>query len=251
MLIFKGILNIQKSLPEVEEVSEEELNEQLKLEMEQKRKRKRTIWTIVISCLVIVITTIILLFTVGQTWLRDNYIGHTTKSLLNVEWVTSTYGYPGITVETPKVLTRREKENNFLEDGVIKEKTIFSYGSLLENFNIILLTLTFDKDAPELISPFLDSQIKDLEKIGIQNFIIKEEDYQLQNQMKGKKIHGSADWFIAGSQLKQRIYIQILGFQQNGAYQQLLLMHNEKDENAKLIVDRIIKSIELQNISQQ
>jgi len=251
--IESSILDIQKSLPEVEDISEEEENELLRLELEKKRKRKRTIWTIFFSLLAVVLISATLLLTVGMTWLRDNYIGHSTKSLLDVEWVTSTYGYPGITIETPKVLERKEQDKNFLEEGIIKDKAIFTYGSVLENFNVVLLTLTFDQKEPEtdFTSPFIAQQIKDLEKIGVTNFIMKEDDYQLNNEMKGKKIHGSADWVAVEGKFKQRVYIEILGFSQKGACQQIMFIRNDKDENAKLLVDRMIKSIELQNISQQ
>jgi hypothetical protein len=248
--IEKTILNIQKSLPEVEEVSEEELNEQLKLEIEQKRKRKRTIWTIVISCLAIVITTIILLFTVGQTWLRDNYIGHTTKSLLNVEWVTSTYGYPGITVETPKVLSRLELDKQLQLPGM-HEMSVFQYGSLFENFYIVVGSTTYNQEVELNLEGAVEGQLKMMEQFGLQNMLLKTDDYQMQGGMEGKRTHGSVDYIDAISKIKTKLYFQSLVFKQNQAIQNATFIHAVNDENAKLIVDRIIKSIELQNISQQ
>lgn len=248
--IESSILDIQKSLPEVSEVSEDEINEQMRLELEQKRKRKRTIWTIVISSLVIVLTAIILLFTVGQNWLRDNYIGHTTKSLLNVEWTTSTYGYPGVTIETPKVLMRLNTDKQLQLPG-IQEMATFAYGSLFENFYITINTTTYNQEVELSIEGAVEMQLKIMEQQGMQNMLLKTDDYQLQGGMEGKRVHGSVDYVEPISKIKTKMYFQSLVFKQNQAIQQIMFLRNDKDENAELLIDRMIKSIELQNISQQ
>lgn len=245
------IVDIQKSLPEVEDISEEELNEQLKLELEKKRKRKRTIWTIVISCLVIVLTTIILLITVGQTWLRDNYIGHTTKSLLKVDWITSTYGYPGITIETPKVLERVDLDKQLQLPG-LQEMSVFQYGSLLENFYIVVSSSLFNQEVELNIDGAVEGQLKMMEQqYGFQNMLLKTDDYQLQGGMEGKRTHGSVDYVEPITKIKTKLYFESLVFKQNQAIQNLMFIRAENDENAALIVQRMIKSIELQNLSGQ
>lgn len=245
-----SILDIQKSLPEVEEISEEEENEQLRLELEKKRKRKRTIWTIFFSALALVIIAATLLLTVGMTWLRDNYIGHSTKSLLDVEWVTSTYGYPGITIETPKVLERFPIDKQLQLEG-LHEMSMFSYGSLLENFYIIVSSTTYKQGVELNLEGAVEGQLKVMEQQGMQNLLLKTDDYQLQGGIEGKRVHGSVDYVDPISKIKTKMYFQSLVFKQNQAIQQLMFIHNIDDENAKILVDRMIKSIELQNISQQ
>ena len=49
-----------------------------------------------------------LIYFKGFDYVKDNFLGHPTKDLVEGEWVYSEYGNPGVRVETPKVLKRMD-----------------------------------------------------------------------------------------------------------------------------------------------
>ncbi|UWX54817.1 hypothetical protein NYZ99_18890 [Maribacter litopenaei] len=92
------------------EPTEEELMQQAEyLEELSRRKQKRKL-VIGLSTLagIIVLGVVIAGFKYGFTYLKDSVIGHPTKELLEGEWISSSYGFPPIILETPKVLVRQE-----------------------------------------------------------------------------------------------------------------------------------------------
>ena len=87
--------------------------------------------------------------TKGFDYVKDNILGHPTKELLESEWVKSEYGNPGIIIETPKVLKRIDLTKSLPKNGMalIKDMNSFAYGSVLDNFYLMVSTYKYKQDS--------------------------------------------------------------------------------------------------------
>ena len=86
-----------------------------RLQKLKKQKRVRIITTIGIVCGMLMLSILSLLYFKGFDYVKDNFIGHPTKDLVDGQWVYSEYGNPGVKVETPKVLKRIDANLNHLD----------------------------------------------------------------------------------------------------------------------------------------
>ncbi|NJM79629.1 MAG: hypothetical protein HC854_08515 [Flavobacterium sp.] len=174
----------------------------------------------------------------GINYVRENWLGHNAKSLLNEEWITSEYGDPAIIVATPKVLKRLsdERVQNNLPSHV-KANAKFSYGSLLDNFSIMLSTTAF-KDTTSLdMERALEINLKQLEILGAKNITVNKEDYEDPKGLKGKMASGTFMAMIPIENEDQYMSYQIFVFAQPGGAQELFLVYRNEDEYAKKIME--------------
>lgn len=179
--------------------------------------------------------------TKGTDYIRENWLGHNAKSLLNETWVTSDYGDPAIIVSTPKVLKRivDERIQNNLPSHV-KATSKFEYGSMLDNFSIILNTTAY-KDSTSLdLDQALERDLRALEGYGAQNIIVKNEDYEDPKGLKGKRAYGTFTALNPIENEAQKMGYEILVFAQPSGAQELFLMYREDDKYAREIMDRVI-----------
>jgi regulator of replication initiation timing len=140
--ISNSIVTIHQSIPEiVEENDELELwNEQQKekarLEKLKKQKQQRIIKIVVSIAGVLFLSLGALIYFKGFDYVKDNFLGHPTKELVEGEWVFSEYGNPTVKIETPKVLKRMDSEKILPKSAMalIKEMQVFMYGSLTDDF---------------------------------------------------------------------------------------------------------------------
>jgi hypothetical protein len=199
--------------------------------------------------------------TKGFDYVKDNIIGHPSKELLEGEWIKSAYGNPSVRIETPKVLKRVDLTKTMPKNGMalIKEMQSFAYGSLIDNFYIMVSTLQFKQDpsASEQakqtqidLSKSLDGALKSLEAQGAQNMIVKQEDFETKEGIKGIKGYGTFSKIDSANQSSTKLYYEVLIFSQEGGLQQIIIVHEEGDKYANEISDRILTSVELQNTKQ-
>jgi hypothetical protein len=254
--IQKAILTLDEAIP-VELPIEEDtiLNEAQKQRQIQilLRKKKNQRIAIAVGSVVFLLfaTTTYFIAAKGFDYVKDNILGHPTKALLEGEWVKSEYGNPGVIVETPKVLKRMDLTNTLPKDGMalIKEMQSFGYGSLLDNFYIMVSTIKYKKEGALDLSKAIESSLKILETQGAQNMIVKEEDFQTNKGVTGKKGYGTFSRIDANSQTSSKIYYEIVLFGQEGGLQQILILHEEGDKYAIELSDRILNSVELKSAS--
>jgi glycosyltransferase involved in cell wall biosynthesis len=131
----------------------------------KKQKFMRTAISVGIAVVLFVLSLGIFMFTFGLEYLKEHHIGYTTEELLEKEWITSEYGEPAIVIQTPKVLKRNndEKIQNNLPENV-KSTNRFMYGSIVDDFSIVLITTAF-KDTTKLdIEVALENDLKELVK---------------------------------------------------------------------------------------
>lgn len=238
----KTIITLDKAIPVTIE-DNTSMAEKLKEEIRLKKEKKKKI--IIISGVVVGILTAFLTYTVvtkGLEFVKNGFVGHSTKELLNSDWVKSEYGDPSVSIETPKVLRRMDVSKAIPKDAMalIKEMQMFGYGSILDNFTIVVSAAKFQKETNVDLSLALEGTIKTLEAQGCKNMIVKQDQFSTQNGIKGIKGYGT---FKSNN---NKMYYEILLFSQAGGLQQIMIVHNEDDENAEKISERMLNSVELQ-----
>ena len=252
--ISSAIIIIHKSIPEVVEENDElaQWNDQQKelarLQKLKKQKRVRIISTIGIVLGMLLIFVLGLIYFKGFDYVKDNFLGHPTKDLVEGQWVYSEYGNPGVRVETPKVLKRIDASKMLPKDAMalIKEMQTFGYGSLLEDFYITVSTVTYKQETQIDLDKTAEGYMKVMEAQGAQNILVKTEDFDTQKRISGKKAYGT---MIVLDKIKGRstkMYYELLLFSQNGGLQTILVMHREDDKYGQQISDRMLNSVELQ-----
>lgn len=250
--IQKAILTLDEAIPVEVPIEEDtilnEAQKQKQIQILLRKKRNQRIAISVGSVLFLLFaTTAFFIATKGFDYVKDNIFGHPTKELLEGEWVKSEYGNPGVIVETPKVLKRMDLTKSLPKDGMalIKEMQSFGYGSLLDNFYIMVSTIKYKQEGKLDLSKAIESSLKVLETQGAQNMIVKEEDFQTNKGITGKKGFGTFSRIDGNSQTSSKIYYEILIFGQEGGLQQIMILHEEGDRYATELSDRILNSVEL------
>lgn len=250
--IQKAILTLDKSIP-VEVPVEEDvlLNEvqrqnQIRIQL-KKQRQKRIVIALSLFLFLLVATTTFFIITKGFDYVKDNIIGHPTKELLEGEWVKSEYGNPGILIETPKVLKRMDAQKALPKQtmALIKEMQLFQYGSMVDNFYIVVSTNKFKNPVELDLSKALEGSLKLIESQGGQNIIVKQEDFQTEGGVEGIKGYGTMDILDPISKSSQKAYYEILYFKQEQGLQQIMILHAEGDKYGNEIADRILNSVEL------
>lgn len=255
--IERAIITLDKSIPVVVENNDEmllnEMQRQEQLKKEQKKQRKKRIITIAASVLLLLFaTTTYFVITKGFDYVIDNVFGNSSKELLEGEWVLSDYGNPSVRIETPKVLVRTDLSKTLPKNGMalIKEMQSFTYGSITNDFYILVSTLKYKNEGEIDLSKSLEGSLQSLEYQGAQNMIVKQEEFQTEQGIKGIKGYGTFSKIDSEKQNSVKLYYEILLFSQEGGLQQISIVHEEGDKYANEISAKILSSVELQNTKQ-
>ncbi|HEX8577690.1 MAG TPA: hypothetical protein VF677_15495 [Flavobacterium sp.] len=250
--IEKAIVKLDEAIPvAVEDEEEDLLNEvqrQKQVQLQLRRKRNKRIILATASVLfLLAATTTYFIVTKGFDYVKDNVIGHPSKELLEGEWVTSEYGNPGILIETPKVLKRMDLTKQFPKEGLalIKEMQSFGYGSLLDNFYVMVSTLKYKQEVQIDLNKGLEGSLKALELQGARNVIVKQERFDTKEGITGVKGYGTFTLINELTRSSTKLYYEILLFGQDNGLQQIIIVHEEGDPYAKQISDRMLQSVAL------
>ena len=256
--ISNSIVTIHKSIPEIVVVDDEltEWNEQQKelarLEKLKKQKRTRIISAIGIAFAMLFIFVLGLIYFKGFDYVKDNLIGNPTKELVEGKWIYSEYGNPGVKIETPKVLKRIDASKSLPKDAaaLIKEMQTFIYGSLVDDFYIVVNTTKFKQESQLDLDKVAETSLKLFEQQGATNIIVKTEDFDTQKGISGKKAYGTMTIIDKVRNKSTKMYYEVIIFGQNGGIQQITVMYKEDDKYGKQISDRMLNSVELQTPAQ-
>jgi len=243
--IEKAILTLDKSIPiEVEpEEDTSEWDEMRRLQKLKKEKRTRILNAIGFIVGALFILFVFLVITKGFDYVKDNIIGSPTKDLVEGQWISSEYGNPKIYIETPKVLTRIEASKQFPADvtKMLKEASVFTFGSLQSNFYIALATATPKQELDYDLQKGLEGTINGF---GGQNVVLKQEEFQTKMGITGLKGFGTMVLLDPVLKSSVKLYFEVILFKGNGGYQQVILFHEEGDKYAEKISERVINSVE-------
>ncbi len=260
------VIKTKEAIPEP---TEEELlqQEEYRLALEKKKQRKRIYIAIAVFAGVLLISGGAAIAHYGYSYVKDRVIGHPTKELLDGEWVSSGYGYPPMYITTPKVLLRKKLPQNDSitatqePKGGLSATDSFVYGSMLDHFYIAVNAVPIgdavkelalsgvlgeDPSEEEVAGKFLayvsDQSIKELEKRGAKNLIVKDDNLVV-GEKETLKVYGK---FVAQSELtgeKLEHNYQFYYILDNQTCYLALFVYQGDDIYAEPIIERAIKSI--------
>jgi len=238
------LVKTKEALPEP---TEEELLEQEEYqEIIALKKRKKKIISIVSAAAIVLLVSLGGLITyLGPSYVWDTITGHPTKTLLEGEWVSSSYGYPPILVETPEVLVRQEVKLPPEAKANIKELQAFMYRSKKGLLTIGTTSTTLNKPEEPDFNQVVEQILKNFEDQGAKNIITKQEEFVTLSGVKGVKVFGRGNFALPDSKELVRGQYTIILFGGNGFQQHLILSWLDKDVYAEEIVNRIIGSLEV------
>lgn len=255
--IERAIVTLDKAIPVVVEkedasvLNEMQRLEQLKKEQERQKKKKITLVTGAVLAVLITILTFFIV-TKGLDYVVDTVFGNSSKELLEGEWVKSEYGNQLVRINTPKVLVRTDLKKILPPNGLalLKDMQSFTFGDFNDTFYILVSTIQYKKDTTVDLTKSLDVTLQTLETQGAQNMIVKQDAFETEEGIKGVKGYGTFSRIDEENKNSTKYYYEALLFSQNGGLQQILLVHQEGDQYANEISDKILRSVELQNTKQ-
>ncbi|MUH35752.1 hypothetical protein D9O36_07865 [Zobellia amurskyensis] len=228
--------------PTVEELMEQE---EYREELERKKQKKKIIYASLGVVGALLIAGIAATSYYGFTYVKDTVLGHPTKELLEGEWVSSSYGYPPISIETPHVLKRQETKLTPEMKTNIKDLQMFMYRSNKGFFTVGTTSTTLAQEIEPEFTKSIEAFIQNLEKQGAKNIITKQEEFTTVTGVKGIKVFGSGKFPVPESKELVDGEYSILLFGGKGFQQQIIINWLEGDSYAQEIVDRILGSVEV------
>jgi len=249
--IDKFLLIIDKALPRKEAEAETLFAEEVRKKEIKKQKFIRTSISIGIATLLFLVSLGIFMYSFGLDYLKEHHLGYSTEELLEKEWFVSEYGEPAIVIETPKILKRNndEKIQNNLPDN-IKSTNKFVFGNITDDFSVILITTAFKDTTKVDVEMALDNNLKELERLGAKNIILKTADFENVKGLSGKKSYGTFTALHPESNENLKMSYEIVVLAQPGGAQEFFLIYKEDDEYAKKIMEKMQNSIELRKAKQ-
>jgi hypothetical protein len=243
-LVEEIVTKTHEALPEP---TEEDLllDEEYLEELAKKKRRKRIYWAAAIFAGILILGTVFSVAYFGAKQVRDTVFGYPTKDLLEGEWVSSSYGFPPIELETPEVLLRQEPEMPKETKELIKELQAFSYGNYAGIFSVSASSITFkNQEEDPNFEAVIGATLTNFEQLGLKNIITKQEEFVTQSGVKGVKTFGTGTLETPDGDSKRAKY-NILSFGGKGFIQQVVITWEEDDAYAEQIVDRILTSLDV------
>ena len=179
----------------------------------------------------------------GFQYTIDKITFNENLKLLNKIWIKSEYGSPGIFAETPDAMLRINSENEFLYDD-FKLDSQFYFSNSNQSIEFFISNYSSDsKIEPENFQSILDSNLDDLESRGLQNMLVKYDEFETKNKGKGLFISGTSDFKISDKKYKSGDY-NVIGFLTETGFKTIILLTHETRYMDK-IKERIVNSIEV------
>ena len=244
--VVEDIINETKEI--IPEPTEEELlKNKLYLEELRRKQLKRKRIKIVLTAFASVIIAAVIFGSIkGFDELKDKILGNEMRNLSEGRWIKSEYGSPLIVVETPRVLIRT-LDSLVPKSVLIKRKSLFTYGHINDLLYIRVSTIKFNQEQKLELESSLDMSLALLEKAGAKNLVVKREDFETENGIKGIKAYGDFHVQVSGNKLlKKKSSYELLLFAQENGLQEVLVVYEGDSRFSEAIKDRIINSIELE-----
>jgi hypothetical protein len=242
------VIKTHEAIPEPteEELAEMEANQAA---FKAKRRRKRIKITALSLAGTIVLAFVLTVGIFGWERVRESVLGSPTKSLLEGEWVISTYGFPPVTLETPDVLYRKDLELPVELRDSISSLTGFQYNNTKAKISIGLsITVLNNMQKEPDFAQSVEDVLLAMEQAGARNIITKQEEFTTNSGVKGVKVFGTARLPISGSaQIIDGEY-NILLFGGKGFIQQAFISWERGDTYSESIVSRILQSLEVNTV---
>ena len=242
----KFLKHVQSAIPQISE-EEKRKDKAFQEALAKKRKKQKWIVGIILGIILIGVTATAVVATKGYDYVKDNILGNASKELLEGNWITSEYGFPPVSLTTPKVLVRGELELPKDFSANVADKETYSFGTLYQSMYVTLNQIRFNKEQEVDLNLVVEGIYDDLEKRGAYNIITKTEEFETLGGVKGKKVFGSfsIENPITKKDIKKEY--QIINFGRGG-FQQVIIFYDRDDEYGEKISNRILNSIEFKNL---
>lgn len=229
---------IQETIPEP---TEEELlqNQEYLEKLRRKQKQKKWIWGISSVLLILLISGILYGSITGFDNLKDKVFGNRLRTLSEQVWIKSEYGYPAVVIETPEVLVRTETDS---EEPAGRDQFVF--GELKSPLYIMVST---SRTGSTDLDQELDRALSRLEEAGARNMLVKRDDFETDQNVRGLKAWGEFNLLVSDTRvLKKKSSYELFIFAQANGIQEVLIVYQDDGNYAETIKERIEASIELQ-----
>ena len=238
------VIKTHDALPEP---TEEELMQQAEYqeELERKKQKKKLIVAAAGFAGILLLSAASAIGYYGWEYSKDTVLGHPTKELLESEWVSSSYGYPPIILETPEVLKRQNVKLPAELKESIKEIQAFEYRSAIGLFTVGATSISMTQLEEPKFDLAIEQMIKNLEKMGAKNIITKEEEFVTISGVKGAKVFGSGKFPIPDSNELLRGKYTLILFGGKGFQQNIMITWLDGDTYAEQIVDKMLTTLEV------
>nr|WP_242502092.1 BatD family protein [Allomuricauda olearia] len=238
------VVKTHDALPEP---TEEELllNEEYLEELAKKKQRKRIYWAAAIFAGLVFLGAGASIAYYGFKQVRDTVFGYPTKDLLEGEWVSSSYGFPPVELETPDVLVRQEVKLPPEAEELVKELQSFSYGSYVGIFSVSASSAIYKEEKDPDFSAAVGATLATFEGLGLKNIITKQEEFTTKSGVKGLKTFGTGTVMGPSEDQSKKAKYTILSFGGKGFMQQVVITWEDGDDYAEQIVDRILNTLDV------
>lgn len=257
----KAILNeiesVKSGLPEpTKEEIENTIEYKLALQKKRKQKRlKQVLFGTIASALIMLVSSI---FFYGFNNVKDTVLRNPSMLLLKKDWVSSEYGAPGIIIETPVPLSRKNFDSISNNSNDLKSKIFYYNGEDVPLKIMVKSSKTKSSGASEgkqsgsidLIE-IAENELNALEADGASNILTKTEQFITPNGQEGLKTFGPMNYRFNSAEETISAEFIILGFSTDSLMQQLIIIWDKEDAYADEISNRIIASVELIKLNQE
>jgi hypothetical protein len=242
---------VRKTKEALPEPTEEELlqQEEYRAEIAAMERRKKFRIAAVAAAGILLVSILASVGYFGYQNVKVYLLGNPSKSLLEGEWIASSYGYPPVLLETPEVLFRREVELPVEARAAIQDMDAFAYNNARAHLSIAAVSTLFSKaDTPPDYDQAVDQVLAGFEQNGAKNIITKQEEFTTVSGVKGVRVYGRGDFRMPDSDEYVKGKYTILLFGGNGFLQQVVISWEDGDLYAEQIVERILKTVEVKTV---
>ncbi|WP_243414831.1 BatD family protein [Flagellimonas aquimarina] len=243
-LVEQIVVKTHDALPEP---TEEELlqTEEYLEELAKKKQRKKIYWAAAIFAGILFFGGALSVAYYGFKEVKDTVFGYPTKELLEGEWVSSSYGYPPIEIETPDVLIRQDVELPPEAQELIQELQTFAYGSYVGIFSVATSSVTYKEQTEPNFDAAIGSTLGTFESLGVKNIITKQEEFTTKSGVQGLKTFGTGNLKNPINNKSKKAKYTILSFGGKGFMQQVIITWEDGDDYAEQIVSRILSNLDV------
>jgi hypothetical protein len=238
--------SMQTAIPEPTE-EEKKRDEAYQAILKKRRQQRKIVFAVVGAVAILVLTTVALVATKGYDYVKDAYFGNASKEMLEADWITSTYGYPPLEISTPDVLIRKaskEMDDMIAQNEFAVDYEIFEKGTPFSDLSVTVSSIQFKEGTQFDFNKSIEGVLAEFEKQGAYNILNKQSEFETLDGTKGVQMTGSYTIKNPITQNDIKKSYNVLIFYLGTNMSSVTIIHNEKDQYADEIANRIINTVE-------
>ncbi len=182
----------------------------------------------------------------AYTYVNDNTDEDTSSEMFDIPWLTSSYGYPSIAIETPEILKIESVQLPENVISVVGDFAKYSNGSLTNEFYVAVSSTNFISEPESInIESGVQGALKIIEtKLGV-NFTNFQQEEIVINNIIGRKVQVDYKRMMQLTQKIANNKLTLLFFADKKSMRQVLVSYLADDVTAKKASDRIVASVSI------